>query len=143
MWISGQRLRARREKMSGSGLEVDDGRARIRDMALGLFATEVRAWYGLEPLAKIFWLYGVAASTIVAGIYLLAMSRREWMVQEVLLGAFGAYTVWILVSVWRCAENADRFWGLLARSLTVAWAGNAAMVLLFQQIDLLTRVLRG
>lgn len=129
--------------MEQSRTGADEGRAWARDLALGLLATEVRAWYGLEPLGKVFWLYGVGASAVLGALYLMAMARGQTVVQEALLISFAAYTVWILVSVWRCADNSDWLWGMLARSLTVAWAGNAALVLSFQQIDLLTRALRG
>ena len=51
-----------------------------------------------------------------------------------MLAGLAVYTGWILVSVWRCAENiAGRpfnlepgLWTWLARWLTVAWAINVA-----------------
>jgi hypothetical protein len=47
-----------------------------------------------------------------------------------------AYSVWILVSVWRCADNVrtrpldqdPEFWSTLARWSTVAWALNVLFV---------------
>jgi hypothetical protein len=61
----------------------------------------------------------------------------------VALGAI--YTVWILVSIWRCAGNIDSpaplgvprdVWSMLARRLTVAWAINAGgmSVMLLQSL---------
>ena len=41
------------------------------------------------------------------------------------------------------AARADPFWGVPARWLTVAWAGNTALVLLFLQLDLLIRLMKG
>ena len=35
----------------------------------------------------------------------------------------------------------EKFWGLLARLLTVAWAGNVIMVLAFLQLDLVAKYL--
>jgi hypothetical protein len=38
------------------------------------------------------------------------------------------------VAIWRCAANSP--WGSLARGLTVAWAANTVLLLLFLQVDL-------
>lgn len=75
------------------------------------------------------------ASFVMIGLYAIALSERQVAVQQALLMLFIAYTVWILVSVWRCAETSDPHWRLIARCLTVAWAGNATLVVLFLQID--------
>ena len=61
--------------------------------------------------------------------------------EQTLLVALALYTAWILISVWRCAERARPHWRLFARLSTVAWAGNALMVLGFLQLDLLARLL--
>lgn len=108
-----------------------------------LFDDEIRAWRGRRRLAPVFWLYGVAGSWLFVLRYAIALQRGQMLVQQVLLPCFVAYTVWILVSVWRCAANAEPFWGGLARWLTVAWALNAALVTGFLQIDLLARSLGG
>lgn len=102
-----------------------------------LFEAELRAWYGLLPLWKVFWGYGVAASWVLIGLYVMAVSEDQTNVQQCLLVLFGAYTVWVLVSVWRCAAASDPHWQLLARLLTVAWAVNAAMMIVFLQLELL------
>ena len=59
-----------------------------------------------------------------------------------MVAGLAIYTGWILVSVWRCAENIEGrpydydpvLWTSLARSLTVAWAINvfALSILLLQ-----------
>ncbi|MCC6890143.1 MAG: hypothetical protein IT536_16560 [Hyphomicrobiales bacterium] len=108
------------------------------------FAVERRAWRGEEPLGKVFWGYGVLASTAIAALYVVAHYTDQIAMQQILLPCFAAYTVWILVSVWRCAAHArEAFWGLMARLLTVVWAANTVMVLGFLQLDLLARYWRG
>jgi hypothetical protein len=98
------------------------------------FSTELRAWRGEEPLWKVFWGYGVLASVVLALFYLLAMDEKRVVMQQALLIAIVAYTVWILVAIWRCAESSP--WGTLARGLTVAWAANTILLLAFLQVDL-------
>ncbi len=107
-----------------------------------LFNAELLAWYGLLPLWKVFWGYGVLASSVLIGLYAMAIFEGRPALQQALLIFFAAYTVWILVSVWRCAETSDPHWGLIARCLTVAWAANAALVVLFLQLDLLVAYVR-
>jgi len=117
-----------------------DGRESA-NLFLRLFATEVRAWYGQEPLWKVFWGYGVLASSIMIGLYALATMQGRILVEQLLLVFFAGYTVWILVAVWRCAANSDPLWRTLARSLTVAWAGNTALVVFFLQLEILLEYL--
>ena len=109
---------------------------------LRFFKPELRAWHGLMPLWKVFWGYGVLTSFVMIGLYALALSEGQVAVQQALLILFAGYTAWILVSVWRCAETSDPHWGLIARCLTVAWAANAALVVLFLQLDLLVAYVR-
>ena len=101
------------------------------------FETEMRSWRGAEPLWTVFWVYGVLVSSVLSILYALAMYEDRIVMQQVLLPCFAAYTVWILVSVWRCSDNTvEPLWGLLAQRLTVVWAGNAIMLLFFLQLDL-------
>lgn len=100
-----------------------------------VFATELRAWHGAEPLWKVFWGYGVFASAVLALLYLLAIHEQRVGAQQALLVVMLAYTVWILVAIWRCAAGSD--WGGLARGLTIAWAGNTLLVVGFLQMDLI------
>lgn len=102
-----------------------------------VFGPELSAWYGLVPLCKVFWGYGVLASSVLVGLYALALAEQQTALQQSLLILFVSYTVWFLVSVWRCAEASHPQWRLIARSLTVAWAGNAALVVMFLQLDLI------
>lgn len=91
-------------------------------------------WYGNGPLWRIFWIYGVAVSFAVAAV-VAVLGLLNWIsipLLIVLLVLLALYTVWILVSVWRCAENisgwplgVDRMvWAWFARWLTIAWAIN-------------------
>ncbi|TAK47599.1 MAG: hypothetical protein EPO23_11270 [Xanthobacteraceae bacterium] len=107
------------------------------------FAPEIRAWRGEERLGKVFWGYGIAISILFAACFIGAVYSDRVMLQQFLLMAFAAYTVWILVAVWRCAGNTrELFWGFLARLLTVAWMVNTVLVLTFLQLDLLIRYLQ-
>ena len=118
-------------------LHARSGRQLVANAVLAVFATELRAWHGREPLWKVFWGYGVLASAILALFYVLAVHEERVILQQILLCLFAGYTAWILVAVWRCADNSDTLWRTLARSLTVAWAANAVLVLTFLQLDLL------
>lgn len=108
---------------------------------IDFFEPEIRAWHGGEPLLKVFWGYGVLTSSILALLYVFALYGNRYAIQQILLLVFVAYTVWILISVWRCADHAQPVWRLLARSLTIAWAANTIMVLSFLQLDLLVKEL--
>ena len=96
-------------------------------------------WAGRGPLWKVFWVWGVAGSWILAALFLLAATTIgvNWPVYLVTAVIMIAYTVWILVSVWRCADNAEEQWRLIARMLTVAWALNVVLVGAFLGLDLL------
>lgn len=107
------------------------------------FASELRAWHGRTALPVVFWGYGVATSGALAILHATALDAGQLVFQQLLILASVAYTLWILVAIWRCAPNASPFWGTLARSLTVAWGLNTAFVLLFLQLDLLLRYVRG
>jgi len=105
-----------------------------------LFGPELRAWRGERGLAVVFWGYGVFASLLLILLHATALQRDQRAVQQAMIVISGLYTAWILVAIWRCARNAAPHWAVLARWLTVAWALNAAMVLLFLQIELLIRL---
>lgn len=93
-------------------------------------------WNGTGPLAPLYWGWGVAASIVLAGLVaippLMGWVGPGWAI----IGApvLMAYTAWIQVSVWRCADNIANpaplgieraVWSTLARVLTVGWAINA------------------
>lgn len=107
------------------------------------FAPELRAWRGQVSLPVVFWGYGVATSLAVAILHATALDLGQMALQQALIIISAAYTIWILVAIWRCALNAAPFWGSLARWLTVAWGLNTAFVLFFLQIELMLRYARG
>jgi ABC-type sugar transport system permease subunit len=97
-------------------------------------------WRGQGPLWKVYWLYGVLGSNVLAAILLLLMQRSGlgggWF--QVVLLLLAVYTVWIVISVWRCAFNVENAaYGHMARALTVAWAINAVLVLGFLELQFL------
>ena len=102
-----------------------------------LFAAEVRVWKGNARLSTVFWLHGVLASSILILVYATTVYQAQLFAEQFLLICFGFYTIFILVSIWRCSLATDTFWGQLARFLTFAWAANAALVLSFRQLELL------
>lgn len=115
--------------------------------ALALGNPVIRYWNGEGRLAPLYWLWGVGGSILlallVAGPPLAGLAGLGWALAGITLGA--AYSLWILVSIWRCAENIEsptilgaprEAWTWLARALTVAWALNAAgmSVMLLQSL---------
>jgi hypothetical protein len=97
-------------------------------------------WQGRGPLWKVFWLWGVVGSWLLAAIF-LTITRAwglSWTLYLVMAAIMTGYTIWILVSVWRCAANArNEQWQVLARVLTVAWALNVVLVGSFLGLDML------
>ena len=116
------------------------GRSRIAKFVADFFAAEIRVWHGEEPLWKVFWVYGVATSATIVALYAIAFYDGRMALRQAPLSCFAAYTAWILVSVWRCTSNTnEKLWGTLARFLTVAWAANTILVLIFLQLNLLIK----
>lgn len=112
--------------------------SRAGRFATQFFAPELSAWRGQQPLWKVFWQYGVAVSSVLIAIYLFAFLIEGVGLRQILILCFAPYTAWILVSIWRCANNArEPFWGMLARFLTVAWACNATMMVVFIEMNLI------
>ncbi|MEP0764683.1 MAG: hypothetical protein HRF48_18295 [Chloroflexota bacterium] len=100
----------------------------------------LRYWQGRGPLWKVFWVYGVLTSAVVTALFMLLVRLEGdgFGLHQLLMLLFVPYTVWILVSVWRCAFNTENaYYGYLARAMTVAWAVNAALLVLFVELDLL------
>lgn len=96
-----------------------------------------RYWHGFGPLWRIYWLYGVLGSAVLAAVLAIALMTSATAVQQIMLPVLLAYTVWIVVAVWRCAPNTGKeLYTHLARGLTIAWAINAAMLIGFLQIEL-------
>ncbi|MDZ7786908.1 MAG: hypothetical protein U5K73_01840 [Halofilum sp. (in: g-proteobacteria)] len=106
----------------------------------GIGATIAWYWQGNGSLWRVFWLWGVVGSWLLAALF-LTFTRAwglSWTLYLVMAAIMTLYTIWILVSVWRCAENArNEQWQVLARVLTVAWALNVVLVGAFLGLDLL------
>ena len=97
-------------------------------------------WRGNGPLWKVFWLWGVLGSWILAAVFglLAAGLGISWPLYLVFGAVMVVYTIWILVAVWRCADNVRaEHWAPIARALTVAWALNVILVGAFLGLDLL------
>jgi len=99
----------------------------------------VRYWSGRGNLWRVFWICGVLLSSLAIGLITWAYSAgwfSHLQLKMAVLVLF-AYTIWILVSVWRCAaRRGDDYYAILARWLTVAWALNAIFVGGFVLLDL-------
>jgi hypothetical protein len=76
-------------------------------------------WSGRGKLWKIYWLYGTACSWVI-GITIGIFSRLSGISIRALMIGFLPYNFWVVVSVWRCAFNAEsQTWGYVARVLVV------------------------
>ena len=116
------------------------GGSKLTGFAVAFFAPELRAWRGRQPLWKVFWVYGVATSSVLVAFYVLGFYLDRVALRQALLLCFAPYTAGTLVSVWRCADNTEeRLWSVVARLLTVAWACNTIMVLVFIQFNLIVK----
>ena len=107
------------------------------------FAPELRALHGRMSLTVVFWGYGVALSMVLAILHATALDAGQLVFQQILILVSVVYTVWILVSIFQCAQNASPFWGTVARWLTVTWGLNTAFVLFFLQFELTLRYVQG
>ncbi len=117
---------------------------RMEPFVTRFFAPEVAAWRGRQPLWKVFWVYGVSVSVALIAIYLLAFLAEQVALRQIVVLLFAPYTAWILVAIWRCSGNArEPYWGMLARFLTVAWAVNTVMMVLFIEMNLITNYYLG
>ena len=85
------------------------------------------------------WGYGVLVGWLVARLFVLFYNLDLPWLQQLVLGFLLIHSGWIVIAVWRCAPNASQEWhGLLARAMTIAWALNAAFMLLFLELDFLS-----
>jgi uncharacterized protein len=81
-------------------------------------------WRGEGPLWRLYWIYGVLVSTAGGTLLLTATLYRllsPWAILALVVVGL-AYTVWILVSTWRCAFNIEnpRVLGSRARGARLA-----------------------
>lgn len=94
---------------------------------------------GEGPLWKVFWLYGVIPSNVLWAVTLyMVWAQVPVAAISFALAILLVYTGWIVVAVWQCADNVqDERYGVVARWLTVAWAINTILVVLFLQLNIL------
>ena len=107
-----------------------------RTILLRLVASELRALRGEAPLARVFWVQGVAASFWLIALSMVVMNQGNRTLVQALILVDLAYTAWILVAIWRCSRNAEPWWATLARWLTVAWGLNTLFILFFVEVEL-------
>ena len=92
----------------------------------------VTSWRGQERLYKVFWVYGFAIHLVFFAVGVAAGYLGAPAILLPLVPLYLAYSVWLLVSMWRCAGNVDwSGWTYLAR----IWVGIACVgwgVKLFQ-----------
>ncbi len=103
------------------------------------FANEIDAWRGDADLARVFWVNGVLTSAVLMVLYATTIYLQQRIAEQLLLILLAAYTIWIVVSIWRCAAPSETFWATLARYLTIFWALNSGLVLFFRELDLLAK----
>ena len=104
-----------------------------------------RFWRGRGRLWVVYWLYGVLGSAILTALLAapVAFAGMSAIYYLIMLAVVAVYTVWIVVSVWRCAFNVDReMWAYLARGLTVFWALNVVLLSIFLGLDLVAAAVR-
>lgn len=103
------------------------------DMKNVLFSPD---YHGHQPLARVFWIYGVLFSHLYFAVILMAHHVVSTPLMGLLLVGFVVYTAGILRLVWINAENTQRHEYIpVARYLTVAWAINAVLVSGFLWVD--------
>jgi hypothetical protein len=82
---------------------------------------------GHGPLWQAFWIWGVALSWILFGVFWFLGNAMglTWGLFALATIVMMPYTAWILVSVWQCAFNVgNELWAYLARAVTLIWAAN-------------------
>ncbi len=109
----------------------------VEDLLARIFENQIRAWRGDAPLFRVFWFDGVLNSSVLILLYATTVYLHQRVAEQALLIFFGFYTVWILVSIWRCSAASETFWAMMAKFLTIAWAANALFILFFRQLELL------
>lgn len=90
-------------------------------------------WRGEGRLWLVFWIYGVLLSTIVTGVFLAQLASEDPIpgLKQFLIVTFIPYTVWVIVSMWRCAFNVENeLYSHMARVLTIAWPINVTLLII-------------
>jgi hypothetical protein len=76
----------------------------------------------------------------MAGIFLAQLVAENPVrdLKQFLIVAFIPYTVWVLVSIWRCAFNVkNELYGHMVRTLTIAWAVNVTLLTISAELDVI------
>jgi hypothetical protein len=83
-------------------------------------------WRGERPLWAAFWLWGVL-------FYPLTYYSAEYILGESFLFYLFAitYSIWINVSIWRCARNSEAIWRILARIIVVLSVFPLVIIIIF------------
>jgi hypothetical protein len=81
------------------------------------------SWKGEKSLATVFWGYYVAfyiVYLISLGLVTSALPEniQLFVIIPGILFLF-PYTIWVFVSIWRCAKNSSTVWKVLARAWVV------------------------
>ena len=103
-------------ELAGRGLTIParpEAPATPRDRPQSLRAH----WEGKASLASAYWLIGVVGGIVFGVLFnLLASSSAIFLVAI----AWFPYIIFAMVSIWRCAWNANwRGWGYIARTIVV------------------------
>lgn len=117
--------------------ERDAGPMTIADITRTAFSPQVRAWRGEAPLWETFWVQGVGVSALLALSLGAALLEGLWPLGQALLLALVAYTGWVVVAIWRCAEQSlNSVWAVMAQAISIAWALNTLFLSGFLAIAL-------
>ena len=104
------------------------------------FDIEIRAWRGEADLFRVFWVQGVLTSVVLGVLHATTILLGQMFAEQILLILLTLYSIWIVVSIWRCSLASDTFGATIARYLASFWALNAGLVLVFRQLDLLVLI---
>jgi len=77
----------------------------------------VQSWKGQERLYKVFWVYGFGINLVFFIIGVVAGFLQAPVILLPLVPLYIAFIVWLLVAMWRCAQNVGwTGWTYLART---------------------------
>ena len=107
------------------------------------FAPELHLWRGEGRLRFVFWVYGILVNAGLVFVYATAALQARILLQQATLLCFGIFTTWLLVAIWRCARNEDFRLTVVAHWVVIPWAVNAAFVIAFLEVDILSNFLKG
>ena len=82
-------------------------------------------WYGKQKLWKAFWLMGFVFQIVIyfflySILYIGTKIGLTWSIKIIIFLISNIYTIWILVSIWKCAYNVkDKIWGIVSRAIVI------------------------